>query len=375
MASRQQGSEASSGASGAVAGGVLCTYWLRTPVPAGDAAIAAIELRGDVGAALAALGIAHVDVGAARLRDLAGIDRGVVARWSDSHATLMPHAGPAVIAGLLEACERAGLRAAVPVSAAPADGLDALLGDALTRVVSPRAVDLLLDQPRRWRGLDPARPPAEEHLAPACLRHLLREPLVVMVGPPNIGKSSLLNAMAGQGVALVADERGTTRDAVGVSLIVDGLAVRWIDTPGLSEAPIDAIDAAAQEAAREIIARADLLLIAHDGAANAGSRGSGFQPDHTASLRDAGGAADAAPSTAPMFGHDRAQGSRVGNPTPGGRLQVRLRGDLAVTPAPRRVIDTSAQQHRGLLDLASGIRSALVPDAAIADPRPWAFWL
>ncbi len=57
------------------------------------------------------------------------------------------------------------------------------------------------------------------------LRRLIDPPLVVAIGPPNIGKSSLLNALAGRSVALVADEAGTTRDHVGGDA---GISQGWL---------------------------------------------------------------------------------------------------------------------------------------------------
>ena len=95
-------------------------------------------------------------------------------------------------------------------------------------------------------------------------------PRVVLVGPPNIGKSSLFNALAGREAALVADEAGTTRDWLEAR--IDG-PVRWVlvDLAGLTGEVQDMAavaghgpDAAAQAAARAEIARADVLVVCHD---------------------------------------------------------------------------------------------------------------
>ena len=56
---------------------------------------------------------------------------------------------------------------------------------------------------------------------------------VAIVGPPNAGKSSLLNALLGEDRALVSDEPGTTRDTIEESLGIDGVRVRLIDTAGI----------------------------------------------------------------------------------------------------------------------------------------------
>ena len=68
------------------------TFRLDTPRPTGRGALALVAIYGDIDGALAALAIKPVAVGQCRLRDLAGVDHGVVARWSAESATLMPHA-------------------------------------------------------------------------------------------------------------------------------------------------------------------------------------------------------------------------------------------------------------------------------------------
>ncbi len=80
---------------------------MRTP--SGVGAIAAIDVVGDVDDALASLGIRAVPTGRVALRDLAGVDRGVVARWNERSCTLMPHGGTAVVVALFAALERAGI--------------------------------------------------------------------------------------------------------------------------------------------------------------------------------------------------------------------------------------------------------------------------
>ncbi len=85
-----------------------CTWRLVTPPPTGSAAIAAISLHGDVEAGLAAMSIQPVGVGAVALRRLAGIDTGIAARFSRELCFLMPHAGPMVVRGLIDALRGSG---------------------------------------------------------------------------------------------------------------------------------------------------------------------------------------------------------------------------------------------------------------------------
>jgi len=76
------------------------------------------------------------------------------------------------------------------------------------------------------------------HLDDGRRGELLREGFrVVLAGPPNVGKSSLLNALARRDVAIVSEEAGTTRDVIEVRLDLEGFPVIVSDTAGLREAP------------------------------------------------------------------------------------------------------------------------------------------
>jgi len=70
--------------------------------------------------------------------------------------------------------------------------------------------------------------------------HLLREgALVVISGKPNVGKSTLLNALVGKDRAIVNPMAGTTRDTIEEQLVISGFMVRIIDTAGLRESPCE----------------------------------------------------------------------------------------------------------------------------------------
>jgi tRNA modification GTPase len=86
---------------------------------------------------------------------------------------------------------------------------------------------------------------------------------VVLVGPPNAGKSSLLNALAGSERAIVTDLAGTTRDLLRETIRLDGVELTLVDTAGLREAG-DAIEAEGIRRARSELARADLALVVLD---------------------------------------------------------------------------------------------------------------
>ena len=90
---------------------------------------------------------------------------------------------------------------------------------------------------------------------------------VAIVGPPNTGKSTLLNCLAGREKAIVTDIRGTTRDWVSARCQIEPLCVDFFDTAGLDDklsAHNDTIEKAAQQKSVEILEQADLLLLVLD---------------------------------------------------------------------------------------------------------------
>jgi tRNA modification GTPase len=87
---------------------------------------------------------------------------------------------------------------------------------------------------------------------------------VVLLGAPNVGKSSLLNALAEREAAIVTAEPGTTRDLIEVALDIDGYAVTLVDTAGLRDAA-GLVEREGIERARKRSAGADLVLLLYDG--------------------------------------------------------------------------------------------------------------
>ena len=89
---------------------------------------------------------------------------------------------------------------------------------------------------------------------------ILREgALVVLAGPPNAGKSSLMNALLEENRAIVSDRPGTTRDSIEEWLDLEGWPIRLVDTAGLRESQ-DEVEGEGVRRAEELIAKADLVL-------------------------------------------------------------------------------------------------------------------
>jgi tRNA modification GTPase len=113
---------------------------------------------------------------------------------------------------------------------------------------------------RMWADVASLTDEIEEHLDRARGAERLREGLqVVLLGKPNAGKSSLLNALARRDVAIVAEEAGTTRDMIEVHLDLDGVPLTLVDTAGLRETD-GAVEREGIRRALERAARADLAL-------------------------------------------------------------------------------------------------------------------
>ena len=94
---------------------------------------------------------------------------------------------------------------------------------------------------------------------------LLRDGMAVaVVGRPNVGKSSLLNAMLGRDRAIVSPQPGTTRDTIEEELNIAGVLVRLTDTAGLHSAT-DLVEQEGMRRARTAVERAELLVVVLDG--------------------------------------------------------------------------------------------------------------
>lgn len=96
---------------------------------------------------------------------------------------------------------------------------------------------------------------------------------VVLVGAPNVGKSTLLNQLAQRETAIVTPIAGTTRDIVREQLVLDGIAVELLDTAGLrNESSLDPVEVEGIRRARDLLPAADLVLLVVDAVLPSASR-------------------------------------------------------------------------------------------------------
>lgn len=242
---------------------------------------------------------------------LATVSRGPHSYTGEDTAEFQCHGSPAVLTGALEALFAAGARQAGPgeftkraflngrmdlsqaeavIDLIEAETADAAanaagqLGGAVKRRVDPIYDQLaglcahfhaVLDYPDediedfRAAELQSTLDAALEDLA--ALRStfergsLLKNGLgAVILGKPNAGKSSLLNALAGYDRVIVTDVAGTTRDAVTETLRLGGLKLRLTDTAGIRDTD-DKIEALGVEKSRQAARNADLVLCVFDG--------------------------------------------------------------------------------------------------------------
>ena len=251
------------------------------------------------------------------------IDEGLVIYFAPPHSytgepvvELQGHGGPVVMHALLAACVDAGARLAEPgeytrraflegrldltQAEAVADLIDAASRSAArsalrslkgefssavaalaAQLVELRALtEAMLDFPEEEvdtlhrddaaRRLERARSALDAVFARSRQGSLLRGGIqVVLTGRPNVGKSSLLNRLAGEERAIVTPIPGTTRDALREALEIDGVPLVVVDTAGLRESR-EEIERLGVERTHKEIARADVIVFVFEAGAGLG---------------------------------------------------------------------------------------------------------
>jgi len=208
----------------------------------------------------------------------------VVCRVSEERVELHCHGGTAAVARIFEDLAGVGVTQCEWVEMIedggkrPANRVEIELAQALSAATTWRTAALLLDQQTGvlvnalkrlgsvdWKQRDQAAGWLAELLEWSNLgRQLVVPPTVVLAGLPNVGKSSLLNALLGFGRAIVWDEPGTTRDVVVGHTALEGWPIRLADTAGL-RATEDEIEAIGIAHARRELDSADLVVLVVDG--------------------------------------------------------------------------------------------------------------
>lgn len=194
------------------------------------------------------------------------------------------HGGVRVLERILLALQRAGASLDLSVdcvaAAGASQGIDAEVTALLPHAPTARAVRLLAHQHERlaahWYAIadliDAGRLDAAGEVLLALQRtapggeRLVRGATVVLIGPPNSGKSTLLNRLAGREAAVVSDTAGTTRDWVSQAVEIHGVAITLVDTAGRHETS-DPLEHAAIARVATLEAAADARLRLLDGSA------------------------------------------------------------------------------------------------------------
>lgn len=245
------------------------------------------------------------------------IDQGIALFFPAPHSytgedvlELQGHGGPAVLLLVLQRCLELGARLALPgeftqraylnnkldlaqaesvadlidatTSQAAKSAMRSLKGDfsntvhqLVSQLIDLRMlVEAMLDFPeeeldvpdltRRTAKLASIRKELNKTLELAKQGSLLREGAnVALIGQPNVGKSSLLNCLSGEEVALVSEVPGTTRDLIRQSIQLNGVPLHIIDTAGLRES-LDTIELMGIARTRSTIQKADVILLMLD---------------------------------------------------------------------------------------------------------------
>lgn len=245
------------------------------------------------------------------------IDRGIVLYYPAPHSytgedvlELQGHGGTAIMNLLLSSCLSAGARLAQPgeftlraflndkldlaQAESVADIIDASTSEAarcamrslqgdfsraikgLVQVLTDlrMAIEAALDFPEEEidsiqqasvsEGLKAIRGRLEHVFKSARRGNLLREGLwIALVGQPNVGKSSLLNQLAGKEAAIVTEIPGTTRDTVRETIEIEGVPLHLLDTAGLHETE-DVVEKMGIARTRSVIEKADVVLLLVD---------------------------------------------------------------------------------------------------------------
>lgn len=236
------------------------TWTLLTPASQG--AIAIIQITGDVDHVLSSLTErSSWEIGKMHLTNIPEIDEVVAVKLSETLAHIMPHGGMQVLRNFSQRCADLGIgQGDTPQFPEAEDEIEAVMLLTLSIAESPLAAELLLAQPPKLRGASPSQ---EDLDRSRRLDHLITPPKVVLLGQPNTGKSTLMNALTRQDTSIVHDLPGATRDAVGARINCAGLVIDLYDLPGYRESD-DKVEQDAIRIASNIANQAALTILIAD---------------------------------------------------------------------------------------------------------------
>jgi tRNA modification GTPase len=143
------------------------------------------------------------------------------------------------------------------------DELKDILAQLEAEIDFPEDVDSV-PKDERLKVINGLRERVEGYLQGASLGRIYREGLkTVLVGKPNVGKSTLLNMLLGEERALVTEIPGTTRDIIEEMIVIEGIPLRIVDTAGIRE-NVSLVEALGIDRAKEELEQADLILAVFD---------------------------------------------------------------------------------------------------------------
>lgn len=204
----------------------------------------------------------------------------VVTPITDHHFEIHCHGGPAAIQAILNDLGSAGVRIITPAEFAatlhPEKSLlvqeaELVLQQCTTEKTAAIALDQVRGSLRDWaaaalqnQSVKTVQDQARQILESAPFTSRMQSPFrVVLLGQPNVGKSSLTNAIVGYARSITMNTAGTTRDVLHAETVLDGIPIRISDTAGVRETS-DAIEAEGTRRAMKEIDAADLVIRVRD---------------------------------------------------------------------------------------------------------------
>ena len=223
-------------------------------------AIAIVELQGN-NTLRSITGQENWTLGKMRLVNIPEVDEVIAVQLQENTGQIMLHGGIQVLREFEALCD--SLKITMEETSTfveAADAVEEAMLHAISIAHSEEAVDLLLAQPLKLRN---ATATDDDLARSSRLDHLITPPKVVMLGKPNTGKSTLMNALTREQTSIVHHLPGATRDAVGARVNCAGLVVDFYDLPGFRKSD-DTIEQEAIGIAKAIQNEADLVLLIAD---------------------------------------------------------------------------------------------------------------